>query len=180
MVDLDQSIFGGYESWPPEKISDEEIEILKDVICVLETTKGTIKIKLLPESAPLHSANFAKLCQEGYYDGLTFHRVIPDFMSQGGDPVGDGTGGPEYTIPAEIREKHGEGRLAAARTGDQMNPERRSSGSQFYLCHSRGGCAHLDGQYSVYGEIIEGQNVNLSLTPQGRGDPDRILNAWIE
>lgn len=180
MSDGKKKLFGGYETWPPDIITESETEYLKNATCVLETTKGTIKIRLFPEKAPLHSANFVKLIQDGFYDGLTFHRVIPGFMSQGGDPTGDGTGGPGYTILAEIGMKHDAGRLAAARLGDAVNPERRSSGSQFYLCHNREGTAHLDNQYTVYGEIVDGLNINISLAPQGSGQADSIVKAYIE
>ena len=159
---------------------------------VFETTKGTIKIRVFPDAAPINSANFVKLARDGFYDGLTFHRVIKGFMSQGGDPTGTGQGGPtpDYTLPAEIGLPHKDGSVAAARTGDQMNPQRRSSGSQFYMCHSQQGCAMLDGQYTVFGQIVEGQDVNLALTvtytsgPQSAlipgVKPDKIVKAWVE
>jgi cyclophilin family peptidyl-prolyl cis-trans isomerase len=174
-------IFAGYATWPPERITAQEVELLKKAVCVLETTKGTIKIRLFPDSAPIHCANFVKLIQDGFYDGLTFHRVIQNFMSQGGDPLGDGTGGPGYTLPAEIRERHEAGSVAGARLGDDVNPRRNSSGSQFYICHSTQGCAHLDGQYTVFGKVIEGQDVNLSLNVTGQGVvPDKIIHAYVE
>lgn len=181
-------IFGHYSEWPPLSITDEEKELLKNVVCVLETTKGIMKIRLFPDAAPIHSANFVKLIQEGFYDGLTFHRVIQGFMSQGGDPEGTGAGGPGYTLPAEINLPHEVGSLAAARQGDQVNPERRSSGSQFYLVHTREKCAGLDGAYTVFGKIIQGQDVNLSLTvtqdaqsrPIEGVEPDKIIRAYIE
>ena len=153
---------------------------------VLETTKGTIKLRLFPDRAPIHSANFVKLVQDGFYDGLIFHRIIPGFMSQGGDPEGTGSGGPGYQIPAEMGVPHEAGALAAARLGDQVNPERKSSGSQFYLCHDDTGCKHLDGNYSVYGKIVEGLEVNTSLTvtydqsgPIEGIEPDKIIKASI-
>lgn len=108
----------------------------------IKTTLGDIVVRLYDET-PLHRDNFVKLASEGYYDGTLFHRVIKDFMVQGGDPDSKGapqgkmlgTGGPGYTIPAEINPQllHKRGALAAARTGDEVNPERRSSGSQFYI-----------------------------------------------
>lgn len=108
----------------------------------LHTTEGDIRVRLYDET-PLHRDNFVKLCREGYYDQTLFHRVIKDFMIQGGDPDSRtatptqmlGTGGPEYTIEAEIKPElfHRRGTLAAARQGDEVNPERRSSGSQFYI-----------------------------------------------
>ena len=108
----------------------------------IQTTLGDITVRLYDET-PLHRDNFLKLCREGYYNGTLFHRVIKDFMIQGGDPDSKGapadkmlgTGGPDYTIEAEILPQlfHKRGALAAARQGDQVNPERRSSGSQFYI-----------------------------------------------
>ena len=95
---------------------------------------GTIKIRLHTQDAPQNVTNVANLAITGFYNGLTFHRIVPGFVVQGGDPRGDGTGGPGYTVEAEIKRKHARGSMAMARTGDQVNPERRSSGSQFYLC----------------------------------------------
>ncbi len=115
-------------------------------VVVISTDKGDIILRLFNET-PEHRDNFLKLASEGYYDGLLFHRVIINFMIQGGDPDSRnaepgsrlGGGGPGYTLPAEISDGffHKKGALAAARTGDQMNPERRSSGSQFYIVHGR-------------------------------------------
>lgn len=108
----------------------------------LTTTEGDIRVRLYDET-PIHRDNFVKLCREGYYDQTLFHRVIKDFMIQGGDPDSRtatptqmlGTGGPDYTLEAEIQPAlfHRRGTLAAARQGDEVNPERRSSGSQFYI-----------------------------------------------
>lgn len=118
---------------------------------------GTIKIKLNTKEAPKTSANFLKLVNEKFYDGLTFHRVIAGFVVQGGDPKGDGTGGPGYTVPAEIGLLHKRGTIAMARLGDQVNPNRESSGSQFYF--SLVDLPDLDGQYTVFGEVVEGMDV---------------------
>ena len=133
------------------------------------TSKGTIKIKLYKET-PLHRDNFVKLASKKFYDNILFHRVIKNFMIQVGDPLTKdpsadpakyGTGGPGYTIPAEIMPqfKHKKGALAAARKGDKSNPARESSGSQFYFVESETGCSHLDGQYTIFGETIEGFDV---------------------
>ena len=93
---------------------------------------------------------------KGFYNGLTWHRVVPDFVIQGGDPDGTGAGGPGYTVPAEIKEKHLRGSVATARTGDDVNPQRASSGSQFYIClEPQPG---LDGQYTVFGGVIKGMD----------------------
>jgi peptidyl-prolyl cis-trans isomerase B (cyclophilin B) len=97
------------------------------------------------------------LAKGGFYDGLTFHRVEPGFVVQGGDPDGNGTGGPGYTVPGEIGQKHIKGALAWARTGDEVNPERRSSGSQFYITLEA--TPFLDEGYTVFGQTTEGMEV---------------------
>ena len=132
------------------------------------TSMGVIKVKLYAKT-PLHRENFAKLALNKYYDGVLFHRVIKGFMIQGGDPLSKdpankakfGTGGPDYTVPAEFvpEYKHKKGALAAARRGDAVNPYKESSGSQFYLVQNAEACAQLDGDYTVFGETIEGLDV---------------------
>ena len=132
------------------------------------TNLGTIKIKLYAQT-PKHRENFAKLALSGYYNGLLFHRVINGFMIQGGDPLTKdpsnadkfGTGGPGYTVPAEFvpEYRHKKGALAAARRGDRANPMKESSGSQFYLVQNEAACAALDGDYTVFGEMIDGLDV---------------------
>ncbi len=117
----------------------------------------------------MHKANFEKLAKSGFYDGLLFHRVINGFMIQGGDPLTKdpanadrfGTGGPGYTIPAEFvpEHRHIKGAIAAARRGDAANPKKESSGSQFYIVQNEQTCAQLDGEYTVFGETIEGLDV---------------------
>ena len=126
---------------------------------IVETDKGTFVIELYPKVAPKTVENFETLTKKGFYDGLTFHRVVPDFVVQGGDPDGTGTGGPGYTVPAEIdaKEKHLRGSVATARTSDQVNPQRASSGSQFYVClEPQPG---LDGQYTIFGGVVQGMDV---------------------
>jgi len=121
------------------------------------TAKGNIVAELYQDT-PQSANNFITLAGNGFYDGLTFHRVEPGFVIQGGDPMGDGSGGPGYTIPAEINHTHPRGALAWARTGDPVNPERRSSGSQFYvtLADQPG----LDqGGYTVFGQVVAGMDV---------------------
>ena len=119
----------------------------------ITTADGDILIELYPDSAPNTVANFKALAGEGFYDGLTFHRVIPGFVAQGGDPKGNGTGGPGYTIKAEFNDrKHERGTLAMARSAD---PD--SAGSQFYICLEPQ--PHLDGQYTVFGKVVEGMDV---------------------
>jgi cyclophilin family peptidyl-prolyl cis-trans isomerase len=118
---------------------------------------GTLKVRFYAQDAPKNVLNVANLAIKGFYNGLTFHRVVPGFVAQGGDPKGDGTGGPGYTIAAEIKRKHEKGSMAMARTGDQVNPKRESSGSQFYLCLQP--LPQLDGQYTVIGQLTEGMDV---------------------
>ena len=132
------------------------------------TTHGTMRVKLYSKT-PKHRDNFVKLVKENYYDGIRFHRVIEGFMIQTGDPFSKdttlinrwGQGGPNYTIPAEFVSEywHKKGALAAARKGDIANPTKSSSGSQFYIVHDENSCLHLDGQYSIFGEVIEGLDI---------------------
>ena len=132
------------------------------------TTHGTMKVKLYSQT-PQHRDNFVKLVSENYYDGIRFHRVIEGFMIQTGDPLSRdtsminswGTGGPEKTVPAEFIAEYGhkKGAIAAARKGDMANPKKASSGSQFYIVHDPNTCIHLDGQYTVFGEVTEGLEV---------------------
>jgi peptidyl-prolyl cis-trans isomerase B (cyclophilin B) len=125
-------------------------------VATIITDKGNIVAELYQDT-PGGTNNFVTLAQNGYYDGLTFHRVEPGFVIQGGDPAGDGSGGPGYTIPAEINHLHTKGALAWARTGDQVNPDKNSSGSQFYV--TLDATPFLDGGYSVFGQVIEGMDV---------------------
>ena len=132
---------------------------------VLETAQGTIVIRLREDAAPRTCANFKKLVKDGFYNGTYFHRVIPGFMIQGGDPntknddpSDDGMGGPGYTVPAEIKLKHVRGAVATARTGDAVNPKKDSSGSQFFIDVREQ--PSLDaGGYTVFGEVISGLDV---------------------
>ena len=192
----------------------------------LLTTHGTITLRL-NDSTPLHRDNFLQLVKSGFYDSVLFHRVIQNFMIQGGDPESKraqagqalGNGGPNYTIPAEFRPSlfHKKGALAAARMGDNVNPEKKSSGSQFYIVHGKkfteagldsvetmrlkrklpsahrdvyktmGGTPHLDGAYTVFGEVISGLDVvdriaaeSTSRTPPDRPVKDmRIIKAQL-
>lgn len=185
------------------------------------TSKGKITLELYNET-PLHRDNFIKLAKEGYFNNLLFHRVIADFMIQGGDPDSKdapadkmlGDGGPGYTVPAEFRFPalfHKRGALAAAREGDQTNPEKRSSGSQFYIVWGqdfsrseieeltskleryyggtikfpeeikkqymkRGGTPHLDGSYTVFGEVVKGLEVVNAIQEVNTDRNDRPTN----
>lgn len=179
----------------------------------MQTTAGRMVLQLFDET-PLHRDNFIKLAEEGYYDSLLFHRVIREFMIQGGDPDSRtapkgkqlGQGGPGYTVPAEIIDSliHLKGSLAAARTGDMVNPQKASSGSQFYIVQGRpftdaelnslemrsgkkyseeareaykkiGGTPHLDGAYTVYGRIVEGLDVLDAIGQTPTAPGDRPL-----
>jgi cyclophilin family peptidyl-prolyl cis-trans isomerase len=133
------------------------VDAKKTYEALIETDKGNIKVKLFATEAPLSVTNFIQLAKGGFYDGLSFHRVEPGFVIQGGDPQGNGTGGPGYTVPAEIGQPHLKGALAWARTGDEVNPERRSSGSQFYITLAP--TPFLDGGYTVFGQTLEGMEI---------------------
>jgi cyclophilin family peptidyl-prolyl cis-trans isomerase len=123
----------------------------------IKTAKGNIECELYADKAPETVNNFVYLSQAGFYNGLTFHRVVPGFVIQGGDPLGTGTGGPGYTIPAEIGMPHSKGALATARLSDQANPKRDSSGSQFYITLEK--TPHLDGGYTVFGQVVDGMPI---------------------
>ncbi len=201
-------------------------------IVVMETTKGVIELKLY-DATPLHRDNFVKLVKEGAYDSLLFHRVIQDFMIQGGDPDSKnaapgaplGEGDRPYTVPAEFRLDQGifhrRGVLAAAREGDDINPEQRSSAMQFYIVWGKifddegienvqkrlddrtggkvkltpemcevyktvGGTPHLDGQYTVFGEVVSGLEVvnSIQRVPTDALDRPiedvRIIKAYLK
>lgn len=125
---------------------------------IIETDKGNIEIELFPKEAPNTVANFEKLANSGFYDGLTFHRVIPDFVIQGGCPKGNGTGGPGYTIKCEINpHKHGTGALSMAHAGKD------TGGSQFFITHSPQ--PHLDGVHTVFGQVRKGMEVVNTIKP---------------
>lgn len=143
------------KGWAEPK--EAEVEEGKKYTAVIKTSKGDIEVELFAKDAPLSVTNFKHLADGGYYNGLTFHRVEPGFVIQGGDPTGTGSGGPGYTIPAEIKRPHPKGALAWARTGDAVNPERRSSGSQFYI--TLDATPFLDGAYTVFGQTTRGMDV---------------------
>ena len=183
----------------------------KNCLVEIKTSMGNMLIELYDET-PKHRDNFFKLAEEGFYDDLLFHRVIDGFMIQGGDPNSRnarpgqplGSGGPGYQIPAEFNESfvHTKGSLAAARQGDQVNPERKSSGSQFYIVQGKkltdqelammerrtglsyteeqkeayknlGGTPFLDGQYTVFGRVIEGMDVIDKIAAVAKNPGDR-------
>ncbi|MFQ3214425.1 MAG: peptidyl-prolyl cis-trans isomerase B (cyclophilin B) [Marivirga sp.] len=120
------------------------------------TNKGTMIIEFYDNDAPNTVKNFQKLIKEGYYDGLTFHRVIPDFVIQGGDPTGTGAGGPGYSIDCELdgeNQFHDRGVLSMAHAG------KNTGGSQFFICHSRQNTQHLDRKHTAFGKVVEGMDV---------------------
>jgi peptidyl-prolyl cis-trans isomerase B (cyclophilin B) len=149
-------------------ITKEPIERDKNPIVVMETNQGTIEIELYWKETPRIAENFLRLVISGYYDGLTFHRIVPGFVIQGGDPLGTGTGGPGYTLPDEpTTKKHDRGALAMAR-GAQGN-----NGSQFYIVLSKERTAHLDDQnFSVFAHVIKGMDVVDKIAQMERGERD--------
>ena len=157
---------------------------------VLETSLGRMVIELDDVAAPRTCGNFRKLVSDGFYNHTTFHRVIPNFIIQGGDPISKtddrvnyGQGDPGYTLPAEIQLKHIAGAVAMARLPDSVNPQRESNGSQFFICVSD--CPSLDDQYTVFGHVISGLQTADKIANQPRDkrdDPvDRIeMEAHLE
>lgn len=129
----------------------------KSYVAIIHTSKGDITCELNSKDAPLSVTNFITLARGGFYNGLTFHRVVPNFVIQGGDPDGTGRGGPGYTVPAEIKLPHLQGALAWARLPDNVNPKKRSSGSQFYIALEK--IPYLDGEYTVFGQTMAGMDV---------------------
>ena len=154
----------------------------KDEVVTISTSLGDIRLILFSDT-PLHKNNFLKKAQSGFYNGTTFHRVIPNFMVQGGDPnskddnpANDGLGpAGEPTVPAELAagHRHNYGAVAAARQADMLNPQRASSASQFYLVGNHQGAHFLDGQYTVFGQVIQGQEVIDKIAALPRDARDR-------
>jgi peptidyl-prolyl cis-trans isomerase B (cyclophilin B) len=130
---------------------------------LISTEKGDMVVELYDNETPITVNNFKKLISEGYYNGLNFHRVIPNFVIQGGCPNGTGAGGPGYNIPCEVsaeKQYHDKGVLSMAHAG------RNTGGSQFFICHSRQGTQHLDGNHTCFGKVTEGLDV-IDLIQQG-------------
>ena len=162
----------------------------KDSLVIIGTSFGEITLVLFYET-PEHRKNFLKLANEHFFDSTTFHRIIKGFMIQGGDPnskdsipFNDGQGGPGYTIPAEFNPAftHVQGALAAARMGDQVNPEKRSSGSQFYLVENPAGTPFLNNNYTVFGITLKGIDVIQKIAEQPKAPGDRPLQnirMWV-
>ena len=138
---------------------------------LIDTTKGMFEIKFYRKQAPIHVRNFEYLAGKRFYDNLSFHRYEPDFIIQGGDPLATGKGGPGYNLPPEFSEiKHDIGTVAMARLPGEVNPERLSNGSQFYICLTK--APHLDSLYTVFGEVVSGMDTVLRLR---KGD--RIISV---
>ena len=158
-----------------------------DQVAVVETKLGKMVIEFYDQDAPKTVANFVKLAKQGFYNGTTFHRVIPGFMIQGGDPnskdddrSNDGTGGPGYTVEAEIKREHKRGTVATARLGDQGNPEKRSSGSQFFINVKDN--SFLNGGYTVFGNVIAGMDVAdkiVSVPRDARDNPNEKVEMKV-
>lgn len=139
---------------PPPANDDKSVKNMK--YAVIHTEKGDMKAELYEKETPGTVENFVKLAKSGFYDSLTFHRVIPDFVIQGGCPDGTGAGGPGYTIKCETsapRQYHDRGVLSMAHRGPN------TGGSQFFICHNRENTAHLDGRHTAFGKVVEGLDV---------------------
>ena len=151
----------------------------KDQLVTISTPLGEMKL-ILFDDTPKHKENFLKLAKEGFYNGTTFHRVIDGFMIQGGDPKSKAgnTVNIDYNIPAEIlpKYKHKRGAVAAARMADQVNPQRASSGSQFYIVENHNGTPQLDEAYTVFGQVIDGLDVIDKIAAQPKDGRDRPLS----
>lgn len=163
-------------NWNEERSIDEQIQntttmTQKIQYAVIETEKGTMTAELYTNETPGTVQNFVDLASHNFYDGLTFHRVIPDFVIQGGCPKGDGTGGPGYRIKCETsapRQYHDRGVLSMAHAGKD------TGGSQFFICHNRENTQHLDGRHTCFGKVVEGVDVIDDIRPG-----DLILSVSI-
>lgn len=144
----------------PQPPTDKEVQAAKKIgifTVTMKTSKGTVTMQVDGKSAPLTAANFVKLAQSGFYNGIVFHRIEPGFVAQAGDPTGKGTGGPGYTIKDEKSPlRHETGALGMAKT-----PQPNSAGSQFYICLDA--APHLNGNYTVFGKVTKGMDVVRKL-----------------
>ena len=137
----------------------------------MQTDKGVMKIQFYEKDAPNTVKNFVDLSKKGFYDGVIFHRVIPDFVIQGGDPTGTGRGGPGYHIKCELtggNQYHERGVLSMAHAGKD------TGGSQFFICHSRTNTAHLDRKHTCFGKVVEGLDVIDKIR-----EKDKIIKVTI-
>lgn len=169
--------FSAFAGPKNKKFKKEEIKKMSETTAVIETKFGNIELKFYPDVAPNHVNNFIELAKKGFYDGTTFHRVIPGFMIQGGDPNSKdadksrhGMGGPGYAVKAEFNKKpHKRGVLSMARSGD---PD--SAGSQFFICVAD--ALFLDGQYTAFGEVVSGMEAADKIVSQKRGANDNPVD----
>lgn len=139
---------------------------------IIETEKGNMEVEFFSDDAPNTVENFLSLSKKGFYDGLTFHRVIPNFVIQGGCPKGDGSGGPGYKIDCELdgdNQYHDRGVLSMAHAG------RNTGGSQFFICHNRKNTAHLDRNHTVFGKVVNGLDVIDDIEQGDRIEKIRIV-----
>jgi peptidyl-prolyl cis-trans isomerase B (cyclophilin B) len=169
----------------PEKFTKQEIKKMSSTTAILETKFGNITLKFFPDVAPGHVKNFIDLAKKGVYNNTVFHRVIPGFMIQGGDPISKdpakrqayGTGGPGYTIPAEFSDRpHKRGTLSMARANDP-----NSAGSQFFICVAD--APFLNRQYTVFGEVVSGMEVVDKIVTQPRDandDPNERIEMKVK
>ncbi len=164
-----------------EKITPVEETPVGEEIIEITTSFGKMYMWLY-KSTPKHRENFLKLAKQSYYDSTTFHRIVRNFVIQGGDPnskdsikTNDGSGGPGYTIPIELNDslKHVRGAVGAARDGDDVNPLKASSGSQFYICLNTPQTTHLNKNYTVFGFIMKGMDVADKIVVQTKNSNDR-------
>lgn len=162
------------------------IDKTKKYTAIMKTTAGDIEIELFADKTPITVNNFVSLSKKKFYGNVIFHRTIKGFMIQAGDPTGTGRGGPGYTLPAEIELPHKRGSIAMARLGDEVNPKKDSSGSQFYIAHQD--IPQLDGQYTVFGQVTKGLDTvdKIAEAPtkqEGEGstpvDPVKIESVTI-
>lgn len=140
---------------------------------IITTNKGVMNVDLYAKETPITVENFTKLAKSGFYNGLSWHRVIPDFVIQGGCPKGTGSGGPGWTIPCEVtaeKQYHDRGVLSMAHAG------RNTGGSQFFVCHSRNNTAHLDGNHTCFGKVTEGLEVIDAIVPGDKIEKIEILD----
>jgi peptidylprolyl isomerase len=145
---------------------------------VIETRTGKVLVKLRPDLAPKHVERVKQLAREGFYDGLKFHRVIPGFMAQTGDPKGTGAGGSNYPdLPAEFsQEPYKRGTVGAARTQEQ-----NSANSQFFICYNDSGCGALTGQYTVWGQVVDGMDNVDKIAPGAPPPiPDTMQKVYLQ
>ena len=164
---LSASLCPAAEKKQYEKPGDMKIDPKKTYTATIDTSEGKIVAQLFPDKAPQTVNSFVFLAKEGFYDGLTFHRVIKNFMIQGGDPEGSGRGGPGYKLKAEFNDtKHVPGVLSMARTNDPT-----SAGSQFFIMH--GTAPNLDNKYTAFGKVTEGMDVVDKIANTETGDNDR-------